>query len=105
MELSYGFPPADDLIQQLFKINYKKHLNNLITIILTIAAVVYVLSQKFVQWYSEGGKDSILQIIKKGWNFLTVCYTWIVSKGYPALMNFMGKIQQTYQDWKGLVTV
>lgn len=105
MKLSYGFPPADALIQQLLKIEYKKHLNNLITVILTIAAVVYVLSQKFLQWYKNGGKDATISIIKKSWNFLTVCYTWIVSKGYPSLMNLISKIQQTYQDWKGLVTV
>lgn len=104
MELT-AFPPADALIRQLSKIEYKKHLNNLITVILTIAAVVYVLSQKFLQWYKNGGKDLTIQVIQKVWNFLKVCYAWIVSEGYPTLKNLISKIQQTYQDWEGLVTV
>lgn len=105
MELTQSFPPADALIQQLSKIEYKKHLNTAITIILTIAAVVYVLGQMFVQWYQNGGKDSTIQTIKKVWNFLAVCYTWICDKGIPALNDFMNQIIKIYQDWKGLVIV
>jgi hypothetical protein len=100
-----SFPPADHLITELSKIDYKKHLKNLITIILTIAAVVYVLSQKVSEWYQNGGKDSTVQLIQKVRNFLTVCYTWVRSEGYPALTDLMGKITQTYQNWEGLVTV
>ncbi len=105
MELTQSFPPADALIQQLTQIEYKKHLKTLKTIVLTIAAVAYVLTEKFVQWYSEGGKETILQILKKVWNFLTVCYSWIVSKGIPALKDLMVQTVKIYQDWKGLVTV
>lgn len=105
MELSYGFPPADALIQQLSKIEYKKHLNNLITVILTIAAVVYVLSEKFLEWYQNGGKDSTIRVIQKVWKVLTVCYTWVRSEGYPQLTDLMTQTVKIYQDWKGLVTV
>lgn len=105
MELTNSFPPADAFIQQLLKIEYKKHLNNLITFTLFICAVVYVLSQKFMEWYSECGKDAIIQFTHKIRNFLQVCYTWCRSEGYPNLMNLMGKIQQTYQNWQDLVTV
>lgn len=105
MELSYGFPPADALIQQLSKIEYKKHLNNLITVILTIAAVVYVLSQKFLEWYQNGGKDSTIRVIQKVWKVLTFCYTWVRSEGYPQLTDLMTQTVKIYQDWKGLVTV
>lgn len=105
MELTNSFPPADALIQQLSKIEYKKHLNNLITFSLFICAVVYVLSQKFMEWYKNGGKDAIVQFTHKIWKLLQVCYTWVRSEGYPNLMNLISKIQQTYQDWKGLVTV
>lgn len=104
MELT-AFPPADALIQQLLKIEYKKHLNNLITVILTIAAVVYVLSQKVLEWYQNGGKDLTIQVIQKVWDFLKVCYTWVRSEGYPALNDFMQQTVKIYQDWKGLVTV
>ena len=102
---SQSFPPADHLITELSKIEYKKHLNNLITVILTIAAVVYVLSQKVSEWYQNGGKDSTVRIIQKIRKILSVCYTWVRSEGYPALTDLMGKITQTYQNWEGLVTV
>jgi hypothetical protein len=105
MELSYGFPPADALIQQLSKIEYKKHLNNLITVILTIAAVVYVLSQKFLEWYQNGGKDSTIRVIQKVWKILTVCYVWVRSEVISPLNNLMVQTVKIYQDWKGLVTV
>lgn len=100
-----SFPPADNLIQQLSKIEYKKLYNQFVTIILTIAAVVYVLSQKIAEWYSEGGKDLIVQTIKKVWNFLQICYIWIHSEGYPQLIKFTDKVLETYDSWKNLVTV
>lgn len=105
MELSYGFPPADALIQQISKIEYKKHLNNLITVILTIAAVVYVLSEKFLEWYQNGGKDLTIRNVQKVWKVLTVCYTWVRLKGIPALTDLMAQTVKIYQDWEGLVTV
>lgn len=100
-----SYPPVDSLIQQLSKIEYKKLYNQFVTIALVIVAIAYVLTQKFVQWYSEGGKDSILQIIKKVWNFLQVCYTWIHSEGYPQLIKFSDKVLETYHDWRSIVTV
>jgi hypothetical protein len=104
-----SFPPVDHLITTLSKIEYKKHFNNYMdiveTIVLYVSAVSYVLFQKVSEWYQNGGKDSTIQLIQKIRNFLAVCYTWIRSEGYPKLKNLMNKIIQTYQDWKGLVTV
>jgi hypothetical protein len=107
-----SFPPADALIEYLKGVDYKKHLNNLITVTLTIAAVAYVLYQNVREWYQNGGKESILQILNQGKNILIVCYTWVRSEGYPALMilkeqidNLISKIVETYKNWQALVTV
>jgi len=100
-----SFPPADDLIAQLSKVEYKKHLQQFVTVILTIAAVVYVLAQKFIEWYQNGGKDATVQVITKVWNFLQVCYTWMRDQGYPALINFAQSVKETYKAWSDLVTV
>lgn len=100
-----SFPPADGLIQQLSKIEYKKLASQFVTIILTIAAIVYVLAEKFVQWYQDGGKDVIIENVQKVWNFLQVCYTWLRSEGYSQLTKFADKVAQTYGAWRALVTV
>ena len=100
-----AFPPLHALMISLSKIDYKKHLNNLITIALFIAAVVYVVSQKLMVWYKETGKDLTLQTIEKIWNILSICYTWVRSKGYPALKNTADNVIETIQAFRALVTV
>lgn len=105
MELIQSFPPADALIQQLTKIEYKKHLDNLTTVVLTIAAVVYVFAQMFAKWYQNGGKDLTIQYLQKVWQILTVCYVWVLAEGIPNLKNLKDQTVKIYQDWKGLVTV
>ena len=105
MQLTQSFPPADALIQQLTQIEYKKHLKTLKTIVLTIAAVLYVLAERFVQWYQDGGKERIIQTAKQVWNFLQLCYIWILAEGIPALKDLKDQTVKIYQDWKGLVTV
>lgn len=105
MQLTQSFPPADALIQQLTKIEYKKHLDNLITVALTIAAVSYVLWQMFAKWYQNGGKDLTIQYLQKIWQILTVCYVWVLAEGIPNLKNLKDQTVKIYQDWKGLVTV
>lgn len=97
--------PADALIQQLTKIEYKKHLDNLTTVVLTIAAVVYVFAQMFAKWYQNGGKDLTIQYLQKVWQILTVCYVWVLAEGIPNLKNLKDQTVKIYQDWKGLVTV
>jgi hypothetical protein len=105
MELTYSFPPADNLIQQLSKIEYKKHLNNYMdiveTVVMLVAAVCYVLFEKFVEWYQNGGKESTIQTVQKVWNILQVCYTWSA----PKVMQFLKSVHETYKNWSDLVTV
>lgn len=100
-----SFPPANAFLQFLMGIDYKKHLNNLITLILTLAAVAYVLGETFGKWYHNGGNKTILEIIAKVGNFLSVCYTWVRSQNYPNLNDLIGKIAKTYKNWQVLVTV
>lgn len=104
-----AFPPLHSLIQFLMSLNYKKHFHNYMdvteTIVLYVLAVSYVLYQKVSEWYQSGGKDATIQTIEKVRNFLSVCYTWVRSEGYPKLIKFVDNIMETYASWKGLVTV
>lgn len=64
MNNTIGFPPADALLDQIVSINYKKHLEQFTTLFLTLVAVSQVLLQflynKVQQWYSNGGKELLL---------------------------------------------
>lgn len=106
---TYSFPPADDLISNLTKIEYKKHtrtfINACITIAALIAAIVTVIVQRCAQWYAQGGKDDLRKAYKNLRNFLDLCYTWIVCEGYPNTVKMIHSVQQTYHAWKDLVTV
>lgn len=44
MELTKSFPPADALIETLQQINYKKHLNNYMDVVVTVCAFVAVVA-------------------------------------------------------------
>jgi lipoprotein signal peptidase len=44
MELTKSFPPADALIENLLQIDYQKLYKNSKTFVLTVAAIVYVIS-------------------------------------------------------------
>lgn len=105
MELSPSFPPADALISYLKGINYQKHLKTLITVILTIAAFLYVAYQKTSEWYQNGGKDATLQTLIKIRNFLWMCCLWVRDEAYPALIKMIDNVKQTYAAWQDLVTV
>lgn len=105
MQLSNSFPPADAAVEYLKKIDYKKHWNNFVTLILFIAAVSYVLAQKIHQWWQNGGSESTIQLLQKVQNILEVCYSWIVNQAIPEVKNTYKKAQDTYKNWEALVTV
>lgn len=103
--LTIGYPPADALYQQLLKIEYKKHLQTLTTIVLTVAAFVYVLGQKAGEWYYNGGKETLQNYVQKTAKLLVLGYSWCRDYATPALIKFAQNVKQTYAAWKGLVTV
>lgn len=105
MQLTQSFPPADAAVEYLKNVDYKKHWNNFVTLILFIVAVSYVLAQKICQWWQNGGSESTIQLLHKTQNFLQVCYTWIVTKAFPWVKETYKKAQETYKNWEALVTV
>ena len=111
-----SFPPANALIDTLKSVDYKKHLNTYLDIVeivvMTIAAVSYVIYCNVKEWWINGGQDATIQVIQKIWNVLQVSYTWVRSEGIPNLMilkeqinNLIAKIAETYKNWQALVTV
>lgn len=111
-----AFPPVNALIAHLSKIDYKKHLNNYLDIVeivvMTIAAVSYVIYCNVKEWYQNGGKESIIKILQWSKKVLILSYTWVRSEGIPNLMilkeqinNLIAKIADTYKNWQALVTV
>ena len=76
---SYSFPPADDLISVLKKINYQKLWYQFVTIILYTVAIVHVLYSR----YQNGGKESLQWL----YEIPILCIDWIRYSAYPTLKN------------------
>lgn len=104
-----SFPPADDLIGTLSKIEYKKHLNQLIHAVAFVCAicvgVVSFIWKNASEWYQKGGKDDLRKAYKILRNFCETVILWIRIEGYPGMIQFFQEVQQTYRAWKDLVTV
>jgi len=104
-----SFPPVDDLISVLSKIEYKKHFYNLINVCIVFVAVsvaiVSFICTKTAQWYKNGGKDLIQKTYAQVKDLCIICYLWIRCEGYPKLVRFSDDVKQTYQNWQYLVTV
>lgn len=96
MNNTLGFPPADALIQQLSKIEYKKHAKEFVLISATIIAIVVAFSQfvytKVQQWYSEGGKDLLLSYAQRAVLFINN-KTGAFDKLYAALIRVYNGIE------------
>lgn len=104
-----SFPPVDDLIDTLTKIEYNKHLRNFTNVCIIfaacVAAVVSVICTRVAQWYRKGGKDDLQKAYNNCKNVVVDSYIWIRCEGYPELLKFRDDLQQTYLAWKDLVTV
>ena len=78
MQLAKSFPPADDLISQLAKIDYHKHfhtfMNAVETVCIFAVAVFTVLRDKWVEHdCTERLQVLILNVIAKGKSFRLWC--------------------------------
>jgi hypothetical protein len=111
-----SFPPVNALIDTLKSVDYQKHLNTYLDIVeivvMTIAAVSYVIYCNVKEWYQNGGKESIIKILQWSKKVLILSYTWVRSEGIPNLMilkeqinNLIAKIADTYKNWSDLVAV
>lgn len=102
---SYSFPPVDDLIAYLKRVDYQRIWNAIITIVLFTAALIYILIQRFSVWYQNGGNDSIKETYAKVLQLLSVFYAWSRDRAIPALKNTVESVSDTCQAWQDLVTV
>lgn len=93
MQLIKSFPPADALLS----IEYKKIFMKLVYIVMFVAAVVHVCTQRIVQWYNNGGKETIITAR----NFIASFY----SQTFENVMQTFENVLETYNDWRQLVTV
>lgn len=107
--ITASFPPVDDLIINLSKIEYKKHLNQLIHVAAFIAAVcvgiVSFIWKNLAQWYKEGGKDDLQKAYNNAQQICSICILWIRVEGYPFAVKSYHGLMQTYRAWCDLVTV
>lgn len=78
-----SFPPLDDAISYLSKVDWHKQLQRIIMIVAFVAAVVTVVANRLAQWYTNGGKSQIVTVYN---NFILGChlvYNWIRQVAIP----------------------
>lgn len=78
-----SFPPLDDAISYLSKVDWHKQMQRIIMIVAFIAAIITVAYEKLMAWYNNGGKDQIVTVYN---NFILGChlvYNWVISEAIP----------------------
>ena len=109
MNLQQSFPPADALIGFLSGIDYRKHLNSYMdfveNLVLIVAAISYVAWQRVSAWYSNGGKESLVNSYIKTRNFVQFMILWVREVGYPQVRKIAQESVEYFRAWQDLVTV
>jgi hypothetical protein len=91
-----SFPPADAMVNQLSKIEYKKHWQQFVTFTLTVFAIVTVLAQdaykRVTEWYQNGGKEQLISYAHRSALFINK-HTGLGNKFYAALVSVHNRIE------------
>jgi formyltetrahydrofolate synthetase len=94
--LTQSFPPADAFLQQVSKIEYKKHLQQFVMFTATVIAVVVAVSQfvytKAAQWYAQGGKELMQSYAHRAVLFINN-RTGLFDKLYALMVSFYNRIE------------
>ena len=79
-----GFPPVDALLEQLSKIEYKKHAKQFVNVSITILAMIAVIITILIAKYKEHNGNEKLQ---QAWQNLVlgvmISYEWILDTLVP----------------------
>ena len=88
-----SFPPADALLEFLSGIDYSKHFRNFLAAtqvaLVWVAAVVFVVWQRFSQWWSESGKDLTVKVAED-------TYLWVSEVAVPQVSSFVKGVENTF---------
>ena len=76
-----GFPPAHKLTETLVNIDYKKHLNNYMDVVMNICAFVAVIATLIADKWAEYDCTERLQLAALN------AYTWTRNVAVPAVKN------------------
>lgn len=87
-----SFPPVNAAINQLSKIEYKKHSQQFITFAMTVFAIVTILIQAVVEWYQNGGKEQLISYAHRFMLFVNE-HTGLGNKFYAALVFLHNRIE------------
>lgn len=102
---SYSFPPADDLMSYLSKVDYQKLWNRILTVILFTGALFYVLFTRLSVWYQNGGKESIQKRYIQSRELFSAFILWLSDDAIPALRSLYKMIQETIRQARQAVTL
>lgn len=79
--------------------NYQKHLNTVMMLLATLLGVsvsaLRFIYTKTAEWYSEGGKEELIQLSYQSREILIDCYTWIMQEFVPGMVAMYQGIRYT----------
>lgn len=78
-----SFPPFDDAITYLSKVDWHKQLQRIIIVVAFVAAVVTIVAQRVAQWYNNGGKEQIVTVYNNLVLGSMMLYDWMVREAIP----------------------
>lgn len=101
---SYSFPPADDLLSYLSKVDYQKLWNRILSAILFTGALIYVLITRLSVWYQNGGQESIQQRYIQSRELFSLFILWLCDDAIPALRSLYKVSKETISEARSRMT-
>lgn len=99
MNNTIGFPPADALLDQIVQVDYNKLWKQFVMLTATAAAIIVGVTVWFYnrarQWYNNGGKEQVLDVINRAALFINN-RTGIVDKISAAVVKFYNRVEMVY---------
>lgn len=99
MELTKSFPPADDLLNQLREIDYRKHYNQFMDAVVVacafVAAVATVIRDNWVKYdCTERLQLFVLRVIELAKSF----YAWVMNVFVPECKSLYQDVLKVYNQ-------
>ena len=97
MNLTKSFPPTDDLIAYLAEIDYKKHLNNFMDVVVTVCAIVAAIATVIAQkWQQYDCTERLQLFVLRSIELAKTFYAWVTTVFVPFVKSFYDDCRSIY---------
>jgi len=98
---SYAFPPVDDALSVISRVDYNKLLNQFVMLTATVLAIIVGTTVWFYnrarQWYQAGGKEQVLDVINRAAVVINN-QTGLIDKISAQVVKFYNRVEFVYHS-------